>query len=99
MSEKELLQLICAWRLFRDEIEISISTREREQFRNVVIPYGVTTMSAGSRTNPGGYTLNETSLEQFEIEDSRTPAEISVLIESAGYKPVWKDWEVFQTAE
>ena len=97
MSDKELVQLICAWRLFNEEIELSISTRENELFRNHVIKLGATTMSAGSKTNPGGYSVEPESLEQFEIDDSRTVAEVKGMIEKSGYKPIWKDWE--QVAE
>ena len=95
ISDKELVQLICAWRLFNEEIELSISTRENELFRNHVIKLGATTMSAGSKTNPGGYSVEPESLEQFEIDDSRTVAEVKCMIEKSGYKPIWKDWEQF----
>jgi 2-iminoacetate synthase len=51
-------------------------------------------MSAGSRTNPGGYAEGrEASLEQFEIEDDRAPEEIAAMLRAAGYEPVWKDWD------
>ena len=56
-------------------------------------------MSAGSKTNPGGYTIEEDSLEQFEIDDSRSVTEIKNMIEKKGYKPVWKDWEQFTITE
>ena len=95
ISDKELVQLICAWRIFNEEIELSISTRENEIFRNHVIQLGATTMSAGSKTNPGGYAVEPESLEQFEIDDSRSVAEVKQMIEQNGYKAVWKDWEQF----
>jgi 2-iminoacetate synthase len=98
ISDKELVQLICAWRIFNEEVELSISTRENEVFRNNIIRLGATTMSAGSKTNPGGYTVESESLEQFEIDDSRSVADIKRMIEQRGYKPVWKDWEQFTTA-
>ena len=50
-------------------------------------------MSAGSKTNPGGYSVDVDSLEQFEISDERTAAEVATMISSAGYEPVWKDWD------
>lgn len=99
ISDKELVQLICAWRIFNEEIELSISTRENEVFRNNVIRLGATTMSAGSKTNPGGYAVEPESLEQFEIDDSRSVAEVKQMIERSGYKPVWKDWEQFNIVE
>jgi len=95
ISDKELVQLICAWRIYNEELELSISTRESEQFRNHIIKLGITSMSAGSRTNPGGYTVEEETLEQFEINDHRNVPEIKAMITSSGYKPVWKDWDEF----
>ena len=93
VSDKELVQLICAYRLFNEELELSISTRESEKFRNNIIKLGITSMSAGSKTNPGGYTLNNNSLEQFHIADERSPDEIAAMIKSQGYEVVWKDWD------
>lgn len=93
MTDKELVQLVCAYRIFNEEIELSISTRESETFRNNIIRLGATTMSAGSKTNPGGYTAAEESLEQFEISDERSPKEIAEMISTQGYEPVWKDWD------
>jgi 2-iminoacetate synthase len=99
ISDKELVQLICAWRIFNEELELSISTRENEVFRDHIIKLGATTISAGSKTNPGGYTVEPESLEQFEIDDSRSVTEIKQMIEKNGYKPVWKDWAQFTIAE
>lgn len=93
VGDKELVQLLCAYRLLNEDVELSISTRESEHFRNHVIPLGVTTMSAGSKTNPGGYVVEPESLEQFEISDERSVEEIAHLIRSAGYEAVWKDWD------
>ena len=50
-------------------------------------------MSAGSKTNPGGYAVEPESLEQFEIDDNRSPKEIEKVIRSKGYEAVWKDWD------
>jgi len=95
MSDKELVQLICAYRIFNPEVELSISTREDENFRNHIIKLGITSMSAGSKTNPGGYAVEPQSLEQFEISDERSAQQITTLIKQQGYEPVWKDWESF----
>ncbi len=95
MSDKELVQLICAYRIFNEEIELSISTRESQKFRDHCIHFGITSMSAGSKTNPGGYaSVEEESLEQFEINDERSPEEIAAMIRRQGYEPVWKDWDM-----
>ena len=93
MNDKELVQLICAYRIFNEHVELSMSTRENENFRNNSIELGITSMSAGSKTNPGGYALESTSLEQFEISDERTPQQIEHMIKSHGYEAVWKDWD------
>lgn len=93
MTDRELVQLICAYRLFNGEVELSISTRESTVFRDNVISLGVTAMSAGSKTNPGGYAVEPQSLEQFEISDERSPEEIAAMLRSKGYEPVWKDWD------
>lgn len=93
VTDKELVQLLTAYRLFNEDVELSISTRESEHFRNNVIPLGVTSMSAGSKTNPGGYSVDVESLEQFEISDERSIEEMTKVIQSAGYETVFKDWD------
>ncbi|MBW8051404.1 MAG: 2-iminoacetate synthase ThiH [Cytophagales bacterium] len=94
MTDKELVQLISAYRIFNEDAELSLSTRESANFRNNIIGLGITSMSAGSKTNPGGYTNGQQSLEQFEISDERAPAKIAEMIKSRGYEVVWKDWDV-----
>lgn len=93
MEDSDLLQLICAYRLWNEDLEISISTRENEKFRNNIIPLGVTSMSAGSKTNPGGYAVDVESLEQFETSDERSAKTIAKIISEKGYEPVWKNWD------
>ena len=92
-SERELVQVACAFRLLSPEVELSLSTRESEAFRNRAFRLGFTAMSAGSRTNPGGYASAPESLEQFEIDDARSPAEVAAFLRTQGYEPVWKDWD------
>lgn len=93
MTDAELVQLICAYRIWNEEVEISVSTRESVLFRDNIVKIGVTSISAGSKTNPGGYAVAPASLEQFEISDERSPAEIAQMLERQGYQPVWKDWD------
>jgi 2-iminoacetate synthase len=93
MSDRELIQLICAYRLLDGEVELSLSTRESSVFRDHAIRLGITAMSAGSKTNPGGYVVDPESLEQFEIDDDRSPADIAEMIRRQGYEAVWKDWD------
>lgn len=93
MEDKDLVQLICAYRIWNEELEISVSTRESELFRNHVIQLGATSMSAGSKTNPGGYSVKEQALEQFEISDTRSTRDFIKQIETQGYEVIWKDWD------
>jgi len=93
MTDTDMVQLICAYRLWNEDLEISVSTRENEKFRDNIISLGTTSMSAGSKTNPGGYVVDPESLEQFETSDDRSAAQIAAIISGAGYEPVWKDWD------
>ncbi|UOU99566.1 2-iminoacetate synthase ThiH [Chryseobacterium daecheongense] len=93
MEDKDLLQLICAYRIWNEDLEISISTRENEKFRDHIISLGATAMSAASKTNPGGYAVDQESLEQFETSDERSMEEIRNVIKKSGYDPVMKDWD------
>jgi len=56
ISERDIAQLVCALRLFLPDVGIVLSTRERAEFRNGLFPLGITMISAGSHTEPGGYT-------------------------------------------
>ena len=93
MTDRDLVQVICAYRLYNQELELSLSTRESEMFRDHAFKLGITIMSAGSKTNPGGYRVEPQSLEQFEISDERSPARIAEMLRREGYEPVWKDWD------
>lgn len=94
MTDRDLVQAICAFRLLNGEVELNLSTRESPRFRDHAFRLGVTSMSAGSRTNPGGYAEGaDASLEQFATEDKRSPAEVAAMLRAAGYEPVWKDWD------
>lgn len=93
MSDRELAQLTFAFRIFDPDVDISYSTRENHQFRNNMATLGVTTMSAGSKTDPGGYATYPSSLEQFAISDPTGPLEVAADLRALGREPVWKDWD------
>jgi 2-iminoacetate synthase len=93
LSERELVQLITAFRLYDEDVELSMSSRESKTFRDNSIRLGITCMSAGSRTNPGGYANCANALEQFEVHDDRPPEEVARMIKENGYEAVWKDWD------
>ena len=82
-----------AFRIFDHELELSLSTRESPGFRDHAVRLGITTMSAGSRTDPGGYSTQGDSLEQFAINDERSPDEVARMLVATGYEPVRKDWD------
>ncbi len=92
-DERDLVQAACAFRLLSPEAELSLSTRESAAFRDRAFRLGFTSMSAGSKTNPGGYASEPESLEQFAIDDERSPAEVAATLGRSGYDPVWKDWD------
>jgi 2-iminoacetate synthase len=56
MEDRELVQLVCAFRLMFPDVGLVLSTREAPALRDGLIPLGITLMSAGSHTEPGGYT-------------------------------------------
>ncbi len=93
INDRELAQLTFAFRIFDHDADISYSTRELPEFRDNMLSLGVTSMSAGSKTDPGGYASAPDSLEQFEVGDTRSPREVAEAIRSKGYDPVWKDWD------
>lgn len=93
VTDRDLVQLSCAFRIFDNDLDISFSTREDPKFRDNLIGIGVTSMSAGSKTDPGGYTSTPDSLEQFEVSDERTPREVENAIRLHGHDAVWKDWD------
>lgn len=92
MTDKQLVQLICAFRLLSPEVELSLSTREQASFRDNVLPLGITHISAASKTQPGGYANGEVELEQFEISDERTAEQVVQGLKQKGYEAVWTDW-------
>jgi 2-iminoacetate synthase len=92
-TDGQLLQLIAAFRLFNPQIDIVLSTREPASLRNNLLSLGVTQISAGSKTQPGGYADQTLALAQFEIDDERSPAQMAKVVKDAGFEVVWKDWE------
>src|SRR6266545_3391323 len=92
ISDRELVQLICALRLLLPDVGIVISAREAAEFRDGLFQVGVTHTSAGSHTDPGGYEHPDEATEQFEVADTRSPQEVAGKLRELGYDPVWEDW-------
>lgn len=96
MDDPQLVQLICAFRLFAPEVELSLSTRESPYFRDHVVPLAINSVSAGSKTQPGGYAdKSKPELEQFSPHDNRSPQQVADALSAQGLQPVWKDWDSF----
>ena len=94
VSDPDFVQLICALRLLLPDAGLVLSTRESARLRDHLIPIGITQMSAGSCTAPGGYAEADDSGKQFVIDDDRSHVEVAAMIARQGYEPVWKDWDV-----
>jgi 2-iminoacetate synthase len=96
LSDADLTQMILALRLCFPDSGMTLSTRESPRLRDHLIPLGVTQISAGSKTNPGGYgsdARGESATEQFAVSDERSAAEMAAVLRRLGFDPVWKDWD------
>ena len=93
VHEPQLLQIICAYRIFMPFASITISTRECERFRDKIIQIAATKISAGVNVGIGGHSQEEEKGdEQFEISDGRSVDEIYQMIEDNGMQPVMTDY-------
>ena len=93
VHEPQLLQIICAYRIFMPFASITISTRECERFRDNIIQIAATKISAGVNVGIGGHSQEEEKGdEQFEIRDGRSVDEIYHMIEDNGMQPVMTDY-------
>ncbi|HZQ78165.1 MAG TPA: 2-iminoacetate synthase ThiH [Acidimicrobiia bacterium] len=93
LDDRRFVQLLCALRLLLPDVGIVLSTRESAAFRDAVVPLGITQLSAGSHTEPGGYSGPSDAEPQFAVADERSPSEVAAVLRRAGYDPVWKDWQ------
>ncbi|MDP8262175.1 MAG: 2-iminoacetate synthase ThiH [Candidatus Ancaeobacter aquaticus] len=95
VTDKNMVQIITALRIYLPRVGITISTRETASLRDNLLPLGVTKMSAGSTTAVGGHTADgdeEINSLQFDISDKRNVHQIRALLKGKGYQPVLKDW-------
>ncbi|VAX24360.1 hypothetical protein MNBD_NITROSPINAE04-442 [hydrothermal vent metagenome] len=96
VSDAELIRLILAMRLANPDTLLALSTREPAKLRDRLFGAGINQVSAGSRTNPGGYSdssPDEAAGEQFPVVDDRSPEEVVEAIGRQGLDWVWKDWD------
>ncbi|MFW5775638.1 MAG: 2-iminoacetate synthase ThiH, partial [Chitinivibrionales bacterium] len=91
VSERQLVQIITAFRMLFPHMGITVSTRESKKFRDGILPLGVTKMSAGVSTAVGTHS-DDPSTTQFEIADGRSVDEMRHDLLQRGYQPVLHDW-------
>jgi 2-iminoacetate synthase len=95
VSDRNLVQMVTALRIFLPRVGISLSTRERPELRDRLVKLGVTRISAGSVTSVGGRAAPASEKgdpRQFDISDRRGVDEIRAMLLEKGYQPVLKDW-------
>ena len=93
VADRHLVQLICGLRLVLPDAGLTLSTREAPALRDHLIPLGITVMSAGSRTEPGGYARPGRGEAQFAVADDRSAGAVAEVLRRRGYEPVWKEWD------
>lgn len=92
VHERQLLQVMCAYRIFMPFAGMTISTRECERFRNNVVDIAATKISAGVSTGIGGHEGEEQGDDQFEIADGRSVEEVVAALTARGLQPVMNDY-------
>jgi 2-iminoacetate synthase len=92
-ADRDLVQLLCALRIVLPDAGFTLSTRETPVLRDHLMPLGITTISAGSHTEPGGYARPSQGAAQFPVADERSPAMVAGVLQRLGYEPVWKEWD------
>ncbi len=101
LSERQLCQILCAYRIFLPYVGITVSSRESEAFRNGIVKIAATKISAGVSTGVGDHaqkyhqetaTADLTASEQFVIDDSRSLPQMYADMAAAGLQPVLNDY-------
>jgi 2-iminoacetate synthase len=91
LDDVEFVQAVAALRLFLPSVGIVLSTREPAPLRDGLARIAVTHLSAGSSTEPGGYTESGRAGAQFDVVDQRSPQDVAEMLTAAGYEPVFHD--------
>ena len=92
VREKQLFQVLLAYRIFMPYASIAISTRERAGFRDNIIGLAANKISAGVKVSVGGHGTEQKGDEQFEIADTRDVSQIHAMITDKGLQPVYTDY-------
>lgn len=93
VHERQLLQIVCAYRIFLPYSNITISTRENQKFRDNIVDISATKISAGVDVGIGGHGDGEKKGdEQFEISDPRNVQQVYNALIAKGLQPVMSDY-------
>ena len=92
MGERELLQVICAYRIFMPTASITISTREKAKFRDNAVKIAANKISAGVKVSIGAHGEEKKGDEQFEISDERSVNEIKAMLKANGLEPLMSEY-------
>ena len=99
VHERELCQVLCAYRIFLPFVGITVSSRESKEFRNGIVKIAATKVSAGVSTGIGdpeskysGHDDGEGGDEQFEINDGRSIGKMYADMSGEGMQPVLNDY-------
>ena len=94
VSEAFLAQMIFAFRICLPDVPLSLSTRERPQFRDGVAGIGISKMSIASRTTVGGYRDHAAAIDgQFHVNDDRDIASFCAMLKAHHLEPIFKNWD------
>ena len=94
VADAHLVQLLCALRVQLPDATLTLSTRERPDFRERLLRIAANKVSAGAKTTPGGYSQATDAEAQFEVADPRPLGEVAAAVRAMGLDPVMKDWDV-----
>lgn len=101
-TDRELVQLMCALRIYLPTVGFVVSTREPAHLRDNLVQIAATQVSAGASTEPGGYSdcstehwhRDDQNGEQFHVADERSPEEVAAALRRLDLEPVWKDYDI-----
>ena len=93
VSDRQLAQIIFAFRICMPETTLVLSTREAPAFRDGLAGVGINRMSAGSRTTVGGYCEPADDAGQFVVSDDRDVEGFCAMLRARGLDPVFKNWD------
>ena len=92
VGERELLQVLCAYRIFMPSANITISTRESARFRDNAVKIAANKISAGVNVGIGAHSGEKKGDEQFEIDDGRDVAEVAQMLKKSGLEALMSEY-------